>query len=136
MVSLFALYLSLTLAFGGLAPPTVSFSLDPWLGLSSPGAIVLPWERFDGLTAPGLVWVQNDITPLAMQTPQAHERGHIRQIQTLGAPGFFIAYAATLGGPFEDYYNGAYHPPPWDGRAHCPMFTWSPSGGLLLWSSG
>ena len=132
--SLFALYLSLTLAFGGYAPPAVSVSADPWLFISTPGDMLLPGRAVTALTIPGVVWVEwvyPSPWTLAMQT---HEFGHVRQIQSLGAPAQALAYALALGQPFEDYRGGQWIPPPWNGRPRCPLFTWSPQGGLSLWA--
>jgi len=74
-----------------------------------------------GRALPHLVMVVPNLPDDERRALLDHELKHIRQWEALG-PGLVLAYALTLGIPFEDYLNPdgvMWLPPP--GMRHCPL---------------
>lgn len=84
--------------------------------------------------APHLVVIHSDIitdSP-AFNYVLAHELIHIRQWAALG-PGLPIAYALTMGEPFEDYLGDPFMwEPPRVMEWNCPLITINRDGARLL----
>jgi hypothetical protein len=131
-VSLLALFVSVTLAFGANGVILSRVDVDPWLLVRVPGAIssslVPAGQDIGGIVFPQVVWASSDRDRPGMLE---HEFEHVRQSRALSAPVFTVAYVLTGGRPFDDYRDGMWLPP--EGSPRVSFLSWTPTGGIALW---
>lgn len=135
---LFAITFVLTVHLNGFKPTGWDASVDPvfWSN-SEPPQIALVARGYGavGMAIPNFFWLDTSRSPEDPSLVLQEEYTHTRQMAALG-PGFFVAYAATWGQPFEPYNprdlaNRSYslqrmwHP---KDANRCPMFDFGSDG--------
>lgn len=126
--------------------PEIELKLDAALLVRAevPSAIFTWAPQFRGMdnylfnfAVPHLIVIHSDVKDTeTFNYILAHELIHIRQFAALG-PALSIAYALTMGEPFEDYLGDEFMwEPPRDMKWNCPLIRINRDGLRLLpcWS--
>ena len=105
MISLLAITVTLTLNFGAPASATWSLDVTPVVLVRADPARIIPGVLASS-PIPRVVIIrpQGFTDPGYYSSTVSHELVHQRQMDALG-PWFYVAYAATLGRPFEPRGN-------------------------------